>query len=354
VRKLLSVILCSLLFCGSALAAADLWSLDFTASNVQYLDDGVTGWESSYRAVSSAGWFCFDSISASQAFFGTDHGNQKYVVYWDQANTRLTYLRQDGGATSATGYSTSWTPTPGEWYYIVVTHDQTTVRYYVNDTAYGTSSISNGPRINSAPHFYVGAAYASWDTTDYTWMPFDGKIACLMIIVGDSSTPNYILSTTDATTYYNSGTIDSSGWSGASKIKRLYTMEEGTGATTTSNGYLGGTATLSGVSGTPTWTAFTTPVYATNFSPADEATGQNRAVKLSWTDDATADSHDLWGGTNPASLSQLQNDSTQEWYVVSGLTPGVPYYWRVDQVVGGSTYEGEVLVFTPTGKVGAR
>jgi len=96
-------------------------------------------------------------------------------------------------------------------------------------------------------------------------------------------------------------------------------------------------------------------IYATGFFPADEATKQNRTVKLAWVDDPNAVSHDLFGGTNPASLSQLQDASTQEWYVVKNLTPGVPYYWRVDEIDSESnTTTGVLLEFTPTGKAGSR
>jgi hypothetical protein len=350
-RKLLFVILCAWLLCGTAFAAADLWSLDVEATNVQYVRDNTTGFPagSSYN-LNMAMWVKFESVSADGAFCGTDVVNNDLWWFYDVDPGRLGLQLGDSTAGVSSGVSSSsWSPSIGEWYFTAVTYTYSTgaVYFWVGTSEVSHTTIGNSWRISAAGNFDVGAVYASWDSTDYTWMPFDGQIAGLIITTGTTWDSTAIAS------LYNSGTIDTSAWSSQSSIVRHYTFEEGTGTTTT-NGYLTNTATLSGVSGTPTWTAFTTPVYATNFSPADEATGQNRAVKLSWTDDATADSHDLWGGTNPASLSQLQNDSTQEWYVVSGLTPGVPYYWRVDQVVGGSTYEGEVLVFTPTGKVGAR
>lgn len=56
-----------------------------------------------------------------------------------------------------------------------------------------------------------------------------------------------------------------------------------------------------------------TPLYAVIAYPANEATGTNRTVKLRWTDDASAVAHDVWGGTNPTSLTQLVDGGTNEW-----------------------------------------
>lgn len=95
-------------------------------------------------------------------------------------------------------------------------------------------------------------------------------------------------------------------------------------------------------------------IFATSPSPADEATGQNRTVIVSWTDDAAATGNKVYGGTNPASLSLLRGTDTQEWYVASGLSPGV-YYWRVDEIDAESNVTpGVTWMFTVVGKVGAR
>jgi hypothetical protein len=237
--------------CGPVLATVDTHSLDFEASNTQWVDDNCTGWEASYRSITAAAWVKFESTATSQAICGTDYGNQKFVWYWDQVNTRMTYMRGDGSATPLTVYGSTWSPTAGEWVCLVLRHDQTTAQFYANNSSIGSAALANGPRINSSPHFYVGCSYASW--APYYWLPFDGEIAGLIICVGDSGTPNYVLSDSDLTTLYASGVKQTPEWSAFSKIKRLYTMEEGTGSTTT-NGYGEATATLGGVTGTPTWT----------------------------------------------------------------------------------------------------
>lgn len=351
-RQLPCVILFSLLFCGQALAAADAWSLDFEATNVQYVRDNTTGFPTnSWSNLNVAFWAKFESVSADMAFFGTDVINNDLWLMNDIDPGRLSLQLGDptAGVSSAVN-SDAWSPSVGEWYHIAVTYTNANnaVYFYVDGTALSNTTAANAWRISGAGNFDVGAVYANWDTTDYTWMPFDGEIAGLIITTGTT------WDSTAITSLYNSGTIDTGAWSSQSSIVRHYTFEEGADTTTT-NGYGENTATLSGVTGTPTWTAFTTPIYATNFSPADGATGQNRAVKLSWTDDASAASHDLWGGTNQGSLTQLQDGSTQEWYVVRNLSPGVPYYWRVDQIDSESnTTTGTVLVFTPDGKIGAR
>jgi hypothetical protein len=348
------VFLIVLMFCGQAIAAADSWSLDFESSNGQYVSDGVTGWDATNdRSVTVCAWVQFESLGGTMAICGTESYSQRLVFYYDYAATRLKYIRGTGTAV-ATAESNVWTPTVGVWYFVALRHDKVNAEFFVNDAAYGSVALSGGPRINSCPSFYVGADYAGWDTANYRWAEFDGKIAGLLIVTGDATTTNYVLSDTDLATAYNGGVIDTSIWSSFTHIKRLYRFEEGAG-TSTSNGYLGGTATLTGDTGTPTWVQFTTPLYATSPSPADEATGQNRTVKLSWMNDASAASHDLWGGTDQGSLAQLQTASTQEWYVVTGLSPGVPYYWRVDEVDSESnTPTGTVWSFTPAGKIGAR
>lgn len=344
----------SLLFSGSAFAAADLWSLDFEASNNQYVRDNTTGFPTNSSSnLNVALWAKFESLSADMAFFGTDVTNNDLWLMIDVDPGRLNLRLGDPTAgTAADHFSSSWSPSTGEWYFVAATYtnSNSAIKFYIGTSELSNTTASNAWRISGAGNFDVGAVYASWDTTDYTWMPFDGEIAGLIITTGTT------WDSTAITSLYNSGTIDTGAWSSQSSIVRHYTFEEGDGTTTT-NGYGESTAALSGVTGIPTWTEMeeATPLYATGFFPADDATGQNLTVKLSWTDDASAASHDLWGGTNQGSLTQLQDGSTQEWYVVRNLSPGVPYYWRVDQIDSESnTTTGTVLVFTPDGKIGAR
>lgn len=97
------------------------------------------------------------------------------------------------------------------------------------------------------------------------------------------------------------------------------------------------------------------PDPASSPSPADGATGTNRAVRLSWTSDPLTLTHDVWFGSDSGNLSQIVDGGTDVWAVVSGLVPGTTYFWRVDEIgSGGTPVTGTVWSFTPAGKIGVR
>jgi hypothetical protein len=250
-RQLFSIFLLITVLCGQVLATVDTHSLDFDASNNQYVRDNTTGFPvgSSYN-LNIAAWIKFESLSADQAFCGTDVSNNDLVWSYDVDPGRF-YLQlgDPTAAVSSSVTSSSWVPDTGEWYCVAVTYTFSggAVYFYANGSEVSHTTIGNAWRISAAGYFDVGAAYASWDTGDYTWMPFDGEIAGLVL------TTSTTWDSTAITNIYNSGSVDTGAWSTLSNIVRHYTFEEGTGTTTT-NGNGENTATLSGVTGTPTWT----------------------------------------------------------------------------------------------------
>ncbi len=70
---------------------------------------------------------------------------------------------------------------------------------------------------------------------------------------------------------------------------------------------------------------------------------------FTWANGATAVMHDVYVGTNPV-LGPNDFVGTQPfnmYFHVAGLTPGVTYYWRVDETdAAGNKYEGTVWSFT--------
>jgi len=89
-------------------------------------------------------------------------------------------------------------------------------------------------------------------------------------------------------------------------------------------------------------------VKAENPNPSD---GEKNVVTplLQWTAGETAALHDVYFGTNPAP-GEAEYKGRQTWtvYPLGALTPGVTYYWRIDEVeVDGITiHTGDIWSFT--------
>jgi hypothetical protein len=84
--------------------------------------------------------------------------------------------------------------------------------------------------------------------------------------------------------------------------------------------------------------------------PADGATGVTTLV-LQWTPGETAAFHDVYVGTSPdLTAADLQpRPYTPVFYYVPGFTPGVRYFWRVDEIErNGTVHTGDVWSFTAT------
>jgi hypothetical protein len=90
----------------------------------------------------------------------------------------------------------------------------------------------------------------------------------------------------------------------------------------------------------------TNPV-ATSPSPAVGAYPvASSSLTLSWTAAPSATAHKVYLGTNPAALT-LQSEVTSPSYLIPvALQQGTKYYWRVDEVVSGTQYEGTLWNFT--------
>jgi hypothetical protein len=73
-------------------------------------------------------------------------------------------------------------------------------------------------------------------------------------------------------------------------------------------------------------------------------------IILSWTTGAGATSHKVYLGTNPGSLSLVstQTATTYDPSPSSSLNYKTTYYWRIDEVNGASTYQGDVWNFKTT------
>ncbi len=90
--------------------------------------------------------------------------------------------------------------------------------------------------------------------------------------------------------------------------------------------------------------ALEAPGVATNPNPANNTTGVNRAVTLSWTAGSGATSHDVYFGTsNPPESKGNQTETT---YNPGALAQNTTYYWRIDEKNSASTTTGTVWSFT--------
>jgi hypothetical protein len=88
------------------------------------------------------------------------------------------------------------------------------------------------------------------------------------------------------------------------------------------------------------------PVAETPSPMADAYPVDGNGVVLGWTSDARVTSHKVYLGTATNALV-LQTEVTQPSYAVPyALSKGTTYYWRIDEVVSGTQYEGNVWAFT--------
>ncbi len=97
---------------------------------------------------------------------------------------------------------------------------------------------------------------------------------------------------------------------------------------------------------------------ATNPSPTDldyHAPHENGALTLSWTAASTAKKHQVYFGTDSAAIANATTSTANIYkgeqsgttYKVSGTTPLLTYYWRVDEVNGSPVTQGNVWSFKP-------
>lgn len=73
------------------------------------------------------------------------------------------------------------------------------------------------------------------------------------------------------------------------------------------------------------------PDPATNPSPANGATNVPVNTVLSWSAGAGAAVHDVWFGTDPASLGLVSSDQAETSYDPGPLNVSTDYFWRVDE-----------------------
>ena len=95
--------------------------------------------------------------------------------------------------------------------------------------------------------------------------------------------------------------------------------------------------------------SFTTaaaPGQANSPTPADLLEDVSVDAVLSWTAGADAASHDVYLGTQAASLPQVSAGQTGTSHDPAGLESGTTYYWRVDETGPGGTATGPVWSFT--------
>jgi hypothetical protein len=98
------------------------------------------------------------------------------------------------------------------------------------------------------------------------------------------------------------------------------------------------------------WSFTTQSGKAFNPSPANGASGVAVNPTLSWTAGAGAASHDVYFGTTSPGTFRVNQAGTT--YIPPGpLANSTTYYWRIDEVGGSGTVQGDVWNFTTVGTV---
>lgn len=95
------------------------------------------------------------------------------------------------------------------------------------------------------------------------------------------------------------------------------------------------------------------PKTAANPNPANGAIDVNATVTLSWSGGQGVVYHDIYLGTNQTSVRDATTASAEYAgrqgdtnYLKSGLDYKTTYYWRIDEVIGGDVWRGNVWSFT--------
>ncbi len=95
------------------------------------------------------------------------------------------------------------------------------------------------------------------------------------------------------------------------------------------------------------------PLKASNPNPANMATGVTPDADLSWTAGQGATSHDVYLGTDSSAVfnathssSEFKGNQASTTYDPGTMINSTTYYWRIDEIVGGNTYKGDVWSFT--------
>lgn len=80
--------------------------------------------------------------------------------------------------------------------------------------------------------------------------------------------------------------------------------------------------------------------------PLNEIEEVAQTVRLQWMGTDPEAQYEVYLGPNSEALTLLAEVEDDTSFLAEGLDPGVMYYWRVDEVLGGQTTEGRVLAFT--------
>ena len=79
-------------------------------------------------------------------------------------------------------------------------------------------------------------------------------------------------------------------------------------------------------------------------------TGDMGSVAFSWTAAEGATAHRLFYGTDSASVAEAsvaQYEGSEPQFAAAGFSPLVRYWWRVDELVDGTSHTGKVMAFQP-------
>ncbi|MCU0913038.1 MAG: hypothetical protein MUC88_00570 [Planctomycetes bacterium] len=338
-----------------------------------YVDFGnPTGWPAGRSPRSMCGWGRTDTVGA---------GYRWMAAYGSAGTGQAMFIGLNGSTLVAGGYggddvtvTNTWRV--GEWLHVGLTYDGTTARAYLNGREIGSAAKNwnlvlgrahLGRQVNDAAEFWDGTVD---DVRIYDHVltaaevkalvppkvkarnpsPADGAVGVFMPLFtwtpGETAVfEDVYLGTTPELTeaqrvstrqpamlkmYYHLPPFVSG--------QRYYWRVDAIEAT--------GTVHTGDV-----WSFTVTPKSAWAPRPADGAAYVDPNVVLSWSAGLNATGHDVYLGTDRAAVEAgtggtLQGTQYATSFTPGALTRGAVYYWRVDEIAGGSKTPGDLWSFT--------
>jgi len=291
--------------------------------------NGGDGWLRIMRFVPAESKIYVETYSPYLDLYETDSDSQFTL---DMPLNWFTEIGTNTGVPNGSTTSVEWAGLEdGSDYQWYVTVTDPTARTSVGPVWSFTTAAPPGPATNPSPA--DGATDVDISETYLTWTA-DGGATAHDVYFGTDAGALSLVSQEQTEASYDPGTL-------AYDTTYYWRIDEvGPGGTRTGS----------------VW-SFTTivaaPAQATNPEPGDGASGQNIDVDLSWTADPTATAHDVYFGTDAASLPPVSLDQAGTTYDPGTLAANTTYYWRIDEKNAGGLTTGAVWSFTTAPAPGA-
>lgn len=147
-------------------AGTNTHSIDLESSNNQYLNGNQTGLQTGNGSRTFEAWVKIESVPTYMTVlsYGTRANYQDWEWYIWNDGKQTVGIYNESSARSNTAVPT------GAWHHIAITYDGTTLTFYLDGVADGTTTFTNTPNTGTATGTYIGML------SNGTQYPFDGLI----------------------------------------------------------------------------------------------------------------------------------------------------------------------------------